>query len=140
MKRKKIAGILRYFAEEGIFNNFYKMCIISGYDVIYIQIPFFFFFFFFLGLYLQHMGTSRLGVESELQLPAFATATAMWDWSCVCDLYHSSWQCQILNPLSEARDQTHILMDASQVCQPLSHDGNSNTIFLNCGITEFPIE
>ena len=34
-------------------------------------------------------------------------------------------QCQILNPLTEAGDQTHILMDISQVRYPLSHDGNS---------------
>ena len=30
--------------------------------------------------------------------------------------HHSSWQCQILNSLSEARDRTHILMDTSQTC------------------------
>ena len=30
-------------------------------------------------------------------------------------LHHSSQQCQILNPLSEARDRTHVLMDPSQV-------------------------
>ena len=35
----------------------------------------------------------------------------MQDLSHVCDLYHSSWQCWILNPLSKARDQTCILMD-----------------------------
>jgi len=29
--------------------------------------------------------------------------------------FHTSWQCWILNPLSEAREQTHILMDISQV-------------------------
>ena len=29
---------------------------------------FYFFIFLFLGLHLQHMGVSRLGVESELQL------------------------------------------------------------------------
>ena len=33
----------------------------------------------------------------------------------VCDLHHSSRQCRILNPLIEARDQTHVLMDASRV-------------------------
>ena len=27
-----------------------------------------------------------------------------------------SWQRRIFNPLREARDQTHILMDASQIC------------------------
>ena len=37
------------------------------------------------------------------------------DLSNVCNLHHSSWQCQILNPLSEARDQTWILKDASQI-------------------------
>ena len=39
----------------------------------------------------------------------------MQDLSYICDLCHSSWQCQILNPLNEARDQTLILMDTSQV-------------------------
>ena len=33
-----------------------------------------------------------------------------------CDLHHSSQQHRILNPLSEARDQTYVLTDASQIC------------------------
>ena len=41
----------------------------------------------------------RLGIELELQLPAYTTATAMQDLSHVCDLYHSSQQSQILKPL-----------------------------------------
>ena len=62
------------------------------------------------------MEVSRLGVESELQLPAYTTATAMGpDSSRVHNLHHSSWQRRITNPLREARDQTHILMDPSQV-------------------------
>ena len=36
--------------------------------------------------------------------------------SCVCDPQHSSRQCQIFNPLSEARDHTCLLMDTSLVC------------------------
>ena len=60
------------------------------------------------------MEIPRLGVESELQLLAYTTATAAPDPSCVCNLHHSSGQSQILNPLSEARDQTHILMKTSQ--------------------------
>ena len=58
-----------------------------------------------------------LGVKSGLQLPATvtATATATPDPSHVCNLHHSSWQRQILNPLSEARDQTCILTDLSQI-------------------------
>ena len=42
----------------------------------------------------------------ELQLPAYTTATATPDPSCVCNPHHSSRQCRILNPLSEARDRT----------------------------------
>ena len=56
-----------------------------------------------------------LGVESELQLPAYATATETQDSSHIFIIHHSSWEHQILNPLSEARDRTHILTDTSQV-------------------------
>ena len=42
---------------------------------------------------------------------AYSTATAMADPSRVCSLHHSSQQCPIFNPLSGARDQTHILID-----------------------------
>ena len=77
---------------------------------------FFFFFFFFLGLHSQHIEVPRLGVESELQLPACATATAVQDLSSICDLLHSSWQHQILNPLSEARDRSCILVNPRWVC------------------------
>ena len=51
---------------------------------------FLFFFFFFLGPYQQHMEVPRLGVKSELQLPAYATATAMPDLSRICDLHHGN--------------------------------------------------
>ena len=61
------------------------------------------------------MDVPRLGVESELQLPADTTATATQDLSLVCNLHHGSGQRQILNPLREIRDQTHILTDMSQV-------------------------
>ena len=37
--------------------------------------------FFFLGPHLQHKEVPRLGVESELQLPAYTTATATPDLS-----------------------------------------------------------
>ena len=87
--------------------------------------------FCILGLHLRHMEVLRLGVESEQQLPAYATATAMPDLSHVCNLHHSSWQHLILNPLSETRDRTHILMDTSQVCNPLSHKGNPLELLFN---------
>ena len=92
------------------------------------------FFFFFTGAHLRHMEVPRLGADWDLQLPAYTrstvTAIATWDLSCVCNLHHSSWQCQILNPLSEASDGTHILMDTSWVLNLLSHNGNSWSIFL----------
>ena len=74
---------------------------------------------------MQHMEVPRLWVESELKLPAYATATATPDQSRIWDLHHSSPQCQILNPLSKARDQTLILMNISWVLNPLSQNRNS---------------
>ena len=78
-------------------------------------------FFFFLGPHLQHLEVPRLGMN--------------WSYSCwpthshsnarskhIRDLHHSSPQCQILNTLSEAREQ--ILLD------PLSHDGSSTPLYL----------
>ena len=50
----------------------------------------YFFFFVFLGPHPWHMEVPRLGVETELQLPAYATATATLDLSLICDLHHSS--------------------------------------------------
>ena len=64
----------------------------------------FLFYFCFLGPHLRHMEVPRLGVQSELQLLAYATATAMQGPSCVFHLHYSSRQCQILNPLSKAGD------------------------------------
>ena len=72
----------------------------------------FVFVFVFQGC-LWHMESPRLGAKS---FPADTTATAMSDLSQVCDLHHSSWQRQMLNPLNEARDQTCILMVPSWIC------------------------
>ena len=60
----------------------------------------FFFFPAILGPYLRHMEVPKLGVESELQLPAYTTATATRNLSRICDLRHSSWQCRILTHCS----------------------------------------
>ena len=85
-------------------------------DAFCLFVCFCFCFFCFLGPQLQHMEVSRLGAKWELQLPAYTTATAMLDPSHVCDLHHSSRQHWILNPLSEAGDQTCVLMDTSWLC------------------------
>ena len=50
------------------------------------------------------MKVPRLVVPSELQLPAYTTATEAQDPSQVCDLRHNSWQRWIPHPLSGARD------------------------------------
>ena len=74
------------------------------------------------------MEVPRLGAETELQPPAYttatATATAMQDAS---HIY--LWQCRSLSPLSEARDQTCILMDTGWVLNPLNHNRNSSSQF-----------
>ena len=47
--------------------------------------------------------------------PAYTTATEIRDSSHICDLHHNSRQRQILNPLSEASNQTCILKGTSQI-------------------------
>ena len=59
----------------------------------------------FLGLHPRHM---------EIPL-AYTTAIVPPDPSCICHLHHSSRQCRILNPLSEAGVWICILMDTSRV-------------------------
>ena len=82
----------------------------------HIQEAFLFFFFcVFLGLHPRYMEVPKLGVKLELQLPTYTTATATPDSSSVFDLHHSSRQRWMLNPLSQARDGTCILIFTSQI-------------------------
>ena len=74
-----------------------------------------FFVCLFLGPHPWHMEGPRLGVKLELHLPTYATAIAMPNPRHVCHWHHSSWQHWILNPLSEARDQTHNLVVPSRI-------------------------
>ena len=73
------------------------------------------------------MEVPRLGVESELQLLSYTTATATPDPSHVCDLHRTSWQRRILNPLSEARDWTCNLMATTQDCYLKATVGTTRT-------------
>ena len=87
------------------------------------------------------MEVPGLGVESELHLLAYTTAAAKWDPSCVCDLHHSSQQRQIPDPLSRARDQTHILMDTSQIHFRCTARGTLETAFFSSiQITPAPLK
>ena len=93
--------------------------------------------FFSLEPNLWHMEVLRPGVELELQLLGCSTGTAMWDPNCICDLYHSLQQSQILNPLSQAKDQTspHGYQSGSL---PLSYSGNSFSWLLIVGFLAIP--
>ena len=102
-------------------DNEYKDCkqIFSLVYTIWVsEIVFIFILFYFIfgGLHLWHMEVPWLGIELELQLPAYATATATKDLSRIFDLHHSSWQRWILNPLIEVRDQTRNPMFPSGIC------------------------
>ena len=69
------------------------------------------------------MEIPRLGVELGLQLPAYTTATAtpVRTASVTYTTAHSN------NPLSEARDRTHILMDTVMF---LTHRATMGTPYL----------
>ena len=84
------------------------------------------FFFFLLGQHPWYMEVPRLGVKSELQLLANATATATPDLSHVCDLHHSSQQRQILNPLFDSRESNLRPHGSQSDSFPLHHNGNSS--------------
>ena len=85
-----------------------------------------FIYLVFLGWHPRHIEIPRLGVEWELKLLAYATATAMPDPRQVCDLHYSSWQCWILNRVQGSKPRPHGYQ-TSRVHYPLSH--NQNSIF-----------
>ena len=89
---------------------------------------FLFFLFFFLLFRATPVAYGISWARGQIKVATFSLATH--DPSCFCNLCHSSQQCQILNPLSEARDWTHILTDTSWVCNQLSHDRNPEIYFL----------
>ena len=70
-------------------------------------------------------GSSQARGRIGATLRVYITPTATWDLSLICDLHHRSWQHRILNPLSEARGRTRILMDTIWILNPLSHNRNS---------------
>ena len=96
---------------------------------IMIQVCFFFFFSFFSFFGLFRAEPSTCG-SSQARGWIWAVAAGLQPQpqqhqSWICDLCFSSQQCWILNLLSEAKDQTPILMDTSWAHNPLSHNGNS---------------
>ena len=53
------------------------------------------------------------------------------DWSYICDLHHSSWQHQILNPLSKVQGSNQCPYGYQLDLLQLSHNGNSRSYILN---------
>ena len=117
-KRKKITpdlleGAVTKRTEQLSSKVPYNSEIISFFFLFFFVSFFLFFFHLFLGPHWQHMEVPRLEVKLELQLPTYAIATVQ-ELSHIFDLHHRSRQHRILNPLSKARDQTLVLMGASQ--------------------------
>ena len=86
------------------------------------------------------MEVSRLEVEIGAATETYAAATATPDLSRICHLHCSWWQSWIVNPLSEARNRTHILEDTSRVLKPLNYNGNSPNILkhiLPCHVVQY---
>ena len=101
-----------------------NFCSIASDSVIHIFIPFYFYLFiYFCLLSFDVVAISWAapaaygGSQARAPLGAVAAGPAPQpqptpDPSRVCDLHHGSRQRWILNPLSEARDQTRVLVDA----------------------------
>ena len=73
--------------------------------MILLLIFFFSFFVFSRAALVAYGGSQARGLIGAVAA-GLDTATATWDLSRVCDQHHNSWQRQILNPLSEAKDRT----------------------------------
>ena len=72
---------------------------------------FFFFFLSFRATPMAYGGPQARGPVRAVVLHSQSNTGS----SCICNLYHSSWQHQILNTLSQARGWTCVLMNASQI-------------------------
>jgi len=69
--------MLEYIRAQTLRFNFRQVCLFIYLFIFTVNI--FFLSFVFLGPHSQHMEVPRLGVQLELQLPAYATATATPD-------------------------------------------------------------
>ena len=109
---KKQAG--RYLGEKGEAKS-YRFFFVFCFSFPFLSFPFLFFSILFLVLYLRHMEISNglnqsySNARSELHLQPTPKFVAT----------------RILNPLSEARDRTSILMDTNPILNMLSHNRNS---------------
>ena len=92
---------------------------------------FLYFVLFFSFLLFRAHGSSQVTGRIGAGLLAYSTGTATSNMGSKPYLWPTPqlkvyW---ILNPMIEIRDRMWILMDTSQVCNPLSHNGNSFRLF-----------
>ena len=71
----------------------------------------------------------RLGVEMELQLLAYTTATKLRIWAMSETYTTAHGNTESFNPQREAGEWICILMDNSQILNLLSHKRNSSNVF-----------
>ena len=94
-----------------------------------LSLSFFFFFLFLVKATPMASGSSQARDWIRTAAAGHSHSHSNWDPSHVCDLYHRSRQRQILNPLSEARDQTCILMDTSWISYHWATTGTTCIFF-----------
>ena len=90
-----------------------------------LTISFFFLFFFFSRAVPMAYGNSQARGRVGATAVGLHPSTAMQYLSCVCDLHRNSGQCQILNPLSEAKGWNPCPHGSQLASLLLSHDRNS---------------
>ena len=89
-----------------------------------------FFFLLFRATPVAHLSfQARGGIRAAVA--GLCSTTAKRDLSHACRLHHSSQQRWIPNPLSEARNQTHIPKDISQIRFLCAKTGTPQTMILN---------
>ena len=97
----------------------------------------YFFLIFLVFCLLRAAPAAYGGSQARGLIRAVATgltrATATSDPSCICDLHHSSGQRWILNPLSNTRARTHVLMDTSRVLVSMAAEWKSELCTMGGG-------
>ena len=97
-------------------------------------LSFFFFFFSFFNLFFNLLfravpaayGNSQARGQIGAAAASLRYSHSNTGSKRICDLHHSSQQCQILKPLSEARDRTWVPMDTCRIHFPWA----TGTLFL----------
>ena len=118
------------FSYTYIYIHIYTCTHIRTQAYTHIFINIYIFLFLFLWLHLWHMEVLRLGVESELQLLVYATATAMQDPSCIYD--YTTAHGNTGSFTEWARDRICVLTDTTKGSSPPKSQRELHTyIFLN---------